>query len=63
MLSMSTLGAIMTRTNDTRLLLSFVLVINSCGRNWEPTFNERATSGQLDTVAIAGIDQALTFTD
>jgi len=58
---MSTLGVIMKRTNEIWLLLSFVLVINSCGLNWEPTFNERATSGQLDTVAIAGIDQALTF--
>ena len=51
----------MKHTNEIWLLLSFVLMINSCGLNWEPTFNERATSGQFETVVIAGIDEALTF--
>jgi len=51
----------MNRTNEILLLLSFVLMINSCGLNWEPTFNERATTGQFETVVIAGIDKALTF--
>lgn len=51
----------MKRTNEIWLLLSFLFMITSCGFNWEPTFSERAATGQLETVAITGIDQALTF--
>lgn len=51
----------MNLTNEIWLLLSLVLMINSCGFDWNPPFHERVAAGQLETVAIAGIDQALTF--